>query len=407
MECNKDEAIRAKEIAQQRILTGDYEGALKIAQKAQRLFPELDNILLLLTICKVHCSSKNKLNGSDMDMDWYGILQIDQLSDENIIKKQFRKLALMLHPDKNKFAGAEAAFKLIGEAHRVLTDPEKRSIYDLKCRAQRKVAPKPPCNQYDTTAPKPPSNANKSSRAVPKPSPVQSNTTARKPPSNPSYVINECSFQNVSAQFMSSNAANQQAAQQSSFWTYCTSCGIRYQYPKACMDRLLQCQNCKASFIARDLFPQGMSLNKKAQGWYKVASQVNGGKPKPGVVTQKFAGSDAMAKEKPAAAKKGNAAEFVQSELSTKRKRGRKASEESIESFEVSEEEEEEKGERQKDWSSFWTYCTLCGIRYEYKKACVERLLQCGSCKAYFIAHDLGCKGNRFSGSPLLESESE
>jgi curved DNA-binding protein CbpA len=30
-----------------------------------------------------------------------------------MIKKQYRKFALQLHPDKNKFSGAEAAFKLI------------------------------------------------------------------------------------------------------------------------------------------------------------------------------------------------------------------------------------------------------------------------------------------------------
>lgn len=39
----------------------------------------------------------------------------------------------LLHPDKNKFPGAEAAFKLIGEANMILSDKGKRSVYDLKC----------------------------------------------------------------------------------------------------------------------------------------------------------------------------------------------------------------------------------------------------------------------------------
>ncbi|KAM1033370.1 hypothetical protein ACFX2C_036921 [Malus domestica] len=73
------------------------------------------------------------------EMDWYGILQIQKCDDDVTIKKQYRKLALLLHPDKNKFAGAEAAFKLIGEANRVLTDQAKRSVYDMKCRAQVKT----------------------------------------------------------------------------------------------------------------------------------------------------------------------------------------------------------------------------------------------------------------------------
>ncbi|KAK8564964.1 hypothetical protein V6N13_020094 [Hibiscus sabdariffa] len=77
-------------------------------------------------------------------MDWYGILQLQRSSDEASIKKQYRKLALLLHPNKNKFAGAEAAFKLIGEANTVLTDQTKRSQYDMK------TAPKPTAHPSKT-----------------------------------------------------------------------------------------------------------------------------------------------------------------------------------------------------------------------------------------------------------------
>merc|ERR1712228_910614 len=48
------------------------------------------------------------------------------------IKKSFRKLALKWHPDKNPDNKdiAEQKFKQIGEAYAVLTDPEKKSMYD-------------------------------------------------------------------------------------------------------------------------------------------------------------------------------------------------------------------------------------------------------------------------------------
>ncbi|KAL8124548.1 hypothetical protein AgCh_012266 [Apium graveolens] len=65
-------------------------------------------------------------------MDWYGILKLDQTADDVQIKKQFRKFALHLHQDKNKFAGAADAFKLIGEAQKVLLDKVKRKMHDLK-----------------------------------------------------------------------------------------------------------------------------------------------------------------------------------------------------------------------------------------------------------------------------------
>lgn len=47
------------------------------------------------------------------------------------IKKAYKKLALQLHPDKNKAPGSAEAFKAIGNAVAVLTDAEKRKTYDL------------------------------------------------------------------------------------------------------------------------------------------------------------------------------------------------------------------------------------------------------------------------------------
>ncbi|RVW85996.1 Pumilio-like 5 [Vitis vinifera] len=63
--------------------------------------------------------------GSRTEMDWYGILQVEQAADDAIIRKRYQKLALLLHPNKNKFVGAEAAFKLIGEENRILSDQGK------------------------------------------------------------------------------------------------------------------------------------------------------------------------------------------------------------------------------------------------------------------------------------------
>lgn len=67
-----------------------------------------------------------------MRLDWYGILQLEEVAADATIRKQYRKFALHLHPDKNKFAGTEAAFKLIWKAQRVLLDREKGSMHHLK-----------------------------------------------------------------------------------------------------------------------------------------------------------------------------------------------------------------------------------------------------------------------------------
>jgi DnaJ-class molecular chaperone len=73
----------------------------------------------------------------DGEIDWYGILQLEHTVDDAVIKKQYWKFVLQLHPDKNKFAGAEAAFKLIEEAQSVLLDREKRTGYDMKLKAKK------------------------------------------------------------------------------------------------------------------------------------------------------------------------------------------------------------------------------------------------------------------------------
>jgi preprotein translocase subunit Sec63 len=101
MECNKEEALRAKEIAEKKFEVQDFAGARKYILKAQQLFPALENISQMVAVCDVHCVAQAKLNG--YDMDWYGILQLEATSDDSSIKKQYRKLALLLHPDKNKF----------------------------------------------------------------------------------------------------------------------------------------------------------------------------------------------------------------------------------------------------------------------------------------------------------------
>jgi hypothetical protein len=129
MECNKEEASRAKDAAGIKLQNADYVSAKRMALKAQRLFPGIENISQLLAVCEVHCCTSVKING---ETDWYGILQVEPTADNVLLKKQYRKLALLLHPDKNKFAGAEAAFKLIGEAHMTLTDQVKRSFHDKK-----------------------------------------------------------------------------------------------------------------------------------------------------------------------------------------------------------------------------------------------------------------------------------
>ncbi|CAL5010478.1 unnamed protein product [Urochloa decumbens] len=129
VECNKELAVRAREIAINKMESNDFFTALKIALEAQRLFPELESISRLLTVCNVHCAAEVRVNG---EMDWYGIFQVEEAADKSIIRKQYLSLTRSLHTDKNRLPGAEAAFKLVSEAYSILYEPSKRYRYDIK-----------------------------------------------------------------------------------------------------------------------------------------------------------------------------------------------------------------------------------------------------------------------------------
>ena len=62
--------------------------------------------------------------------DYYEVLGVSQTSSSDDVKLQYRKLALKFHPDRNKSPEAAEHFKEISEAYAVLSDSEKRKIYD-------------------------------------------------------------------------------------------------------------------------------------------------------------------------------------------------------------------------------------------------------------------------------------
>ncbi|MCO5611274.1 hypothetical protein L7F22_065526 [Adiantum nelumboides] len=219
------------------------EAGFKYALKAQQLFPSLENMVQIMAVIDVHMAALVKIAGCN-ERDWYGILQVEPQADEAAVKKQYRKLALYLHPDKNKLSGAEAAFKLIGEASQVLSDKTKRAVYNAKRGlAQTRANPLAP---------------SRNQRANNKQSQQQQN------------------MQNVAPQL-----------HPFTFWTACPFCQMRYQYMRKFEDKNLLCLTCRKAFIAKDLmrvnptqFPSSQTgqpkhstagVNAHANGSYNAA----------------------------------------------------------------------------------------------------------------------------------------
>ncbi|MBN3313195.1 DJB14 protein, partial [Atractosteus spatula] len=169
MESNKDEAEKCIQLARKAFEAGDKERALKFLNKAEKLYPTEKAKELLNMFnrngssygpnrrkpadstnggSKPEKESSNAAGSGEMAKtytkeqlegvqrikkckDYYEVLGISKEANEDELKKAYRKLALKFHPDKNHAPGATEAFKKIGNAYAVLSNPDKRKQYDL------------------------------------------------------------------------------------------------------------------------------------------------------------------------------------------------------------------------------------------------------------------------------------
>ncbi|ONK65637.1 uncharacterized protein A4U43_C07F39120 [Asparagus officinalis] len=115
MECRKEEAEKALKLAEEKFKANDLQGAKRFALKAQSIYPSLPNLTQTITAYGIHVLAATK---SD---DWHSILGVSPDADHETIKKQYKKLCMLTHPDKNRSAAAEGATKIILQAWSVLS----------------------------------------------------------------------------------------------------------------------------------------------------------------------------------------------------------------------------------------------------------------------------------------------
>ncbi|XP_062225430.1 uncharacterized protein LOC133924069 [Phragmites australis] len=244
MECNKDEAQRAKEIAEKKFAARDLQGAKKFALKAQALFPGLEGIVQTIATLDIYLASEVKVAG---EKDWYSILSVATTADDETLKKQYRKLVLQFHPDKNKSVGAEGAFQMVQEAYTVLSDKTKRAVYDQKRNirvlqqrtfqsSKASGAPGAANGFYNvaTAASKATvykQTAGPATRAV-RPRPPQPPTPSAPPPVP---------------------APTPPLAKPPTFWTSCNKCKMNYEYLKVYLNHHLRCPSCREPFLAKEV----------------------------------------------------------------------------------------------------------------------------------------------------------
>ncbi|KAM7269088.1 hypothetical protein ACFE04_024585 [Oxalis oulophora] len=241
MECNRDEAVRAKEIAEKKFLAKDYNGAKRFVLKAQALYPSLDGISHMLATVDLYIAAENKIYG---ECDWYGILNLSPHADHEMMKKHYRKLVLTLHPDKNKSIGADGAFNLVKEAWSLLSDKNLRAAYDQKINARVFFKAATPIAQTskEKTA---------SSSKPPKSAPKENHSTNFPPPSH-------------------SKPTSSHKPKKTTFWTVCLKCKLQYEYLRVYINQTLLCPNCNEPFIAEEIPPQSAKFTRP---WYFDSSR--------------------------------------------------------------------------------------------------------------------------------------
>ncbi|KAI3977987.1 hypothetical protein MKX01_032364 [Papaver californicum] len=99
-----------------------------------------------------------------MGVDYYNMLKVSRNASDENLKKAYRRLAMRWHPDKNpnNKKEAESKFKQISQAYDVLSDPQKRQIYDLYG-ADALLSGDIP-DSYNSTPPPPPPPSSSSNR---------------------------------------------------------------------------------------------------------------------------------------------------------------------------------------------------------------------------------------------------
>lgn len=246
MECNKEEAIREKETAERKFTAGDISGAKEFALRAKNLYPGLDGLSQILATLDVYIAAENRRSG---EVNWYGILGVDPLADDEMIRRKYRKLALMLHPDKNKGVGANGAFKLVSEAWSVLSDRSKRLAYNHRLNLhgiQQKVSTQRGSSSTSFRA----NDFQKfSNRATP-----NSRTQNNEAQMGSTVTTSQYYDGKVQPPASMSHTSNvmQGSCKTETFWTVCHRCKMQYEYLRVYLNQTLSCPTCHQLFLASE-----------------------------------------------------------------------------------------------------------------------------------------------------------
>ncbi|KAM1396676.1 hypothetical protein ACFX2I_014345 [Malus domestica] len=223
MEEPEQEARRLKSVVEAKYKDSNVKSALKYAKRAERLSPSLEGISSMVTALKIIRTASQSPNP-----DWYKVLQVEPFAHTNTIKKNYKKLAFLLHPDKNPHAGSKEASKLVNEAIRFLSDKLRRKEYDMKLRIK-----------------------------------IQDEK------------IKESGVGGLGSSMV---------VESDTFWTACSTCRLSHQFERRYLGHNLVCPSCKKSFKALEVENGENFKVRTSERLRKVSLASRGGMSSEGLV---------------------------------------------------------------------------------------------------------------------------
>ncbi|WOL02778.1 hypothetical protein Cni_G11497 [Canna indica] len=180
-------------VAVRLLKVGDLHGCKRFAERAMEADPLLDGIDQVIAVADVLLEGRRRINNHDP-------------SDPAAVKRQYRRLALLVNPDRTSLSGADTAYRLVSDAYAVLSDPVKKSVFDAEMHVDNSIA-----------------GATATTDAIPSSEPINPIPSA-----SPVTTV-------------------------SSFWTACLSCCHVHEYSREYVNRSLRCPNCRRAFQAAEL----------------------------------------------------------------------------------------------------------------------------------------------------------
>jgi hypothetical protein len=110
---------------------GDYKGNYEFLKQEYENYKTEENRISYLNAEKMLNSYKKVEKFLKIDKNnYYKVLGLEEDCGEEDIRRSYRKLAMLYHPDANKIKESNEVFKIIQQAYSTLRDPKKREDYD-------------------------------------------------------------------------------------------------------------------------------------------------------------------------------------------------------------------------------------------------------------------------------------